>query len=58
MDSIMIETEQRLFDTWWRHNRHRLIAIYNKEFDLNLAVMEMAEFVWKGALDAKDDNTK
>ena len=45
--------EQQRFDKWWYENRTRLITIYNKEIDLNLAVMDIAEAVWEEALNAK-----
>ena len=53
----MTRKEQWLFDTWWRGNRARLITIYNNEINLDMAILEIAEFSWEGALDAKKSNS-
>jgi len=46
----MTEKEQRAFDGWWRENRTKLLAIYNEEINLNMAVLDIADCVWKGCL--------
>lgn len=54
----MTKKEQQGFDEWWRKNRIDLIAIYNERIDFNIAVMEIAESAWKGALNAENDTTE
>lgn len=49
----MTKKEQQRFDAWWRENRARLIRIYNKELDENLAVMKVSEAVWEGSIECQ-----
>lgn len=52
----MNDKEQKRFDAWWRENRTRLITIYNEELELGMAIMEIAEMAWRGAVNANKDS--
>lgn len=46
------------FDSWWQEkkNRYKLMEIYHTTDDSNIAVMDIAEATWRGALNAKKSN--
>lgn len=38
-------------EKWWSENRERLLKIYNTELDPNMAVLRIAEIVWRYAME-------
>ena len=44
------------FNSWWYENRKRLFSIYIENPDFNIAIMDISEAVWEGALNANKSN--
>lgn len=49
----MDKKEQLSFDNWWYENRKRLFSIYIENPDFNIAIMDISEAAWEGALNAE-----